>query len=193
MKEQTLWKATPELDVFSHPYQYICPPFSIIIADSINNLIKLSEGDRASYLPSCFKISVIDSVSGDDVHFKKIIDNDFVNINKKIVKQSENLALVSLDIFAYDRVGMLDVIYEMLLLLEQTSPNQGTLNHNKEENVLGFTSEGHANSLSPPDDGAANDVAGGDGLSTRKVSIASLIVGNERRKEQLSSLSNKPL
>jgi hypothetical protein len=174
-KEQTLWRSTPELEIFSLPYQYICPPFSIRIADSISSLIKLAEGDRETYLPSCFKIPIMNS----DQHFRKTSDDRNINVKHKILMQSDNLALVSVDIYAYDRVGMVDAIFELLVLLEQSTPRYDSESDSADRNILSFTSEGHANmAFSEQDIGVTN----ADGAPKKSVRVISLMIGKESRK-----------
>lgn len=167
-----MWKSSPTLDVFSHPYQYICPPFSIKMADSIGNLIKLAEGDRETFLPSCFKLAVCNN----DEHHKITSGDSSLNIKQKIIMQSNDLALVSFDVFAYDRVGMIDAVFEMLVLLEQTHVN----NENTEEemNILSFSADGQANTSSA----SGKNVSLGVNTEKRVV-ITSLMIGNERRKK----------
>jgi hypothetical protein len=173
LQEQTLWRSTPVLDVFSHPYQYVCPPFSIKIADTIGKLIKLAEGDRETYLPSCFKIPILNS----DEHCSKSSGDSSIHIKQKTLMQSENLALVSVDIFAYDRVGMIDAVFEMLVLLEQSDSKEDGANDAADRNILSFTSDGRASISTPAD----NTVSGEP--SEKCLHITSLMIGNERRKK----------
>ena len=103
-------------------------------------------------------------------------------IKKKTLMQSGSLALVSFDIFAYDRVGMVDVVYEMLALIEQSKSGAAD----------GLTDE-DASLTFRPDDGSANDRHGldsgvlplplpdsSDEIKERVV-ITSLMIGEERR------------
>mmetsp|Transcript_9124 Transcript_9124/g.15414 ORF Transcript_9124/g.15414 Transcript_9124/m.15414 type:complete len:328 (-) Transcript_9124:96-1079(-) len=170
-KEQVLWKSTPVLDIFSHPYQYICPPYSIKITDTIGKLIKLAEGDRESYLPSCFKLPVCHS----DVHFEKTSDDSTIDIKHKVIMQSDSLALVSVDVFAYDRVGMIDAIFEMLVLLEQTHDCRNSMG-GEEKETQSFRSDGQANILDGSDSSSCS-------VGETRVLISSLMIGDEKRKQ----------
>ena len=176
MKDQILWRSTPTLDVFSHPYQYVCPPYSIKIADTIGKLIKLAEGDREAYLPSCFKMPVMNS----DEHCSKPSGDGSINIKHKTLIQSENLVLVSVDIFAYDRVGMIDAVFELLVLLEQ-SDARDECETDESRNIFSFTSDGQANVTTRDDDDKV-DISSVVAPSDKRLHITSLMIGKEIRK-----------
>ena len=184
LQEQKLWRATPALDVFSRPYQYVCPPYSIKIADSIGKLIKLAEGDKETFLPSCFKIPVLNS----DEHCSKTSGDSSVHVKQKTLMQSEDLALVSVDVFAYDRVGMIDAVLEVLVLLEQSQDSGAgggapPSDESEGRNVLTFSSDGTSNTSEFVVGGAAGDLADRMSCDKRTVRITSLMIGEERRKQ----------
>lgn len=113
-KKQTLWKpSTQKSDVFSRPYQYVCPPFSIKFNDAIGKVIKLPEDDRDESLPSCFKMPVQNS----ERQISTNLQNE-LNLEQNTLMISNKLALVSFDVYAYDRLQSIDTIYEMLAYLE---------------------------------------------------------------------------
>jgi hypothetical protein len=179
-KEQTMWMSSPALDIFSNPYQYVCAPYSIKISDSIGKLIKLAEGDRESYLPSCFKLPVSNS---DEEHCKKISENSNIKVNKKILMQCDNLALVLTDVFAYDRVGMIDAVFEILVLLEtgtmENSDETQSTTDDDDDNILSFTSDGRA--IKPLHD--SKESLSVDDVSPEKyIKMISLMIGKEHKK-----------
>lgn len=160
------------MDIFSRHYQYVCPPYAIKIDDHIGKLIKLAEGDRESYLPSCFKIPVLNT----DEHFSKVTDQS--KIKHKILMQSDNLVLVSVEIFAYDRVSAVDAVFEMLVLLEK-SPLPQREEDMSDGNILTFGSDGSSNATARDDNTIFSSSA------DRSIRIISLMIGDEKRKETI--------
>jgi len=163
-KEHKLGESSsPILDIFSHPYQYVCPPYSIKITESICNFFMVAR-DKAT---SCVKVAVTNSFE----HSQHLSSD--TSVKQRTLMRSKNLALVSVDIFSYDR-GTLDAIYELLVLLEQSSVGSHAT-EGDEDNALSFH----------PQDGSSNfelPSASSEGAGPHsRVLITSLMIGAEKK------------